>query len=133
MLHRLSVRSSAKIEFFDITADIRQLIGNNHIASGTCIVFVPHTTAAVTLNENADPAVLADLRRQFERLAPQHPDLEHSEGNSPAHLAASLTGHSVSMFIEGGKLVLGTWQAVYLAEFDGPRVRNILVKIIPDH
>jgi secondary thiamine-phosphate synthase enzyme len=128
----LQVRTSAKIEFRDITADIQRLVDTKRINSGTCIVFVPHTTAAITLNENADPAVLTDLRHEFQRLTPQRTEHEHAEGNSPAHVAASLTGHSVSIFVENGRLVLGTWQAIYLAEFDGPRLRNVLVKIIPD-
>jgi secondary thiamine-phosphate synthase enzyme len=128
----LQVRTSAKIEFRDITADIQRFVDTTRVNSGTCIVFVPHTTAAVTLNENADPAVLTDLRREFLQLAPQRTEHEHTEGNSPAHVAASLTGHSVSIFVENNRLVLGTWQAIYLAEFDGPRLRNVLVKIIPD-
>ena len=130
MLDHLSVRTSAKIEFRDITSDIQKIVASRKISSGTCIVFIPHTTAAITLNENADPAVLNDVKNEFQRLAPHRTDFEHAEGNSPAHLAASLTGHSVTIFIENGRLVLGTWQGIYFCEFDGPRNRKILVKII---
>ncbi|XUW99947.1 MAG: secondary thiamine-phosphate synthase enzyme YjbQ [Dehalogenimonas sp.] len=132
MLGRFSFRTSAKIEFLDITGKIQRVVDNHHVENGACIIFVPHTTAGITVNENADPAVLRDLKREIQRLTPQRADFEHSEGNSPAHVAASLTGHSLTAFIEGGRLVLGTWQAIYLAEFDGPRQREVLVKILPE-
>ena len=130
-MNRLAVRTAAKTEFRDITSDIQAVIDKSGVGTGTCFVFVPHTTAAVTMNENADPAVLTDLRREFDRLTPMRPDFEHDEGNSPAHLASSLTGQSLFVFIASGRLVLGTWQAIYLAEFDGPRHREVLVKIVP--
>lgn len=131
-METLAVRTSTKIEFNDLTSKIRSIVDQSGVLNGTCFIFVPHTTAAITMNENADPSVLSDLGREFDRLAPDRADFEHAEGNSPAHLAASLTGHSMFVFIEGGRLMLGRWQAIYLAEFDGPRLREVLVKIMPD-
>jgi secondary thiamine-phosphate synthase enzyme len=131
-LHRLSVRTTTNIQFINLTTEIQNIVTGSKITSGICVIFVPHTTAGITLNENADPAVLTDLKKEFLRLAPARADFEHNEGNSPAHLAAGLTGHSVTIIVEGGRLVLGTWQAIYLAEFDGPRLRDVLVKISPD-
>ena len=127
-----SVRTAAGTEFRDITSDIQAVVTNSGVTNGTCFIFVPHTTAAITMNENADPAVLIDLKREFQRLTPQRADFEHDEGNSPAHLASSLTGQSLFVFVENGQLVLGRWQAIYLAEFDGPRRREVLIKIVPD-
>ncbi len=132
LLSKLTVRTAARAEFRDITPEIQSIVDKSGVAGGTCFIFVPHTTAALTMNENADPAVLIDLRREFDRLAPQRADFGHGEGNSPAHLAATLTGHSLFVFIEGGRLLLGKWQAIYLAEFDGPRERQVLIKIVPD-
>jgi secondary thiamine-phosphate synthase enzyme len=131
-IERLYIRSTAPVEFISITSGIQSLIAATGIQSGICFIFVPHTTAAVTMNENADPDVLVDLAREFKRLTPQRADFLHAEGNSPAHLASSLTGPSLFVFIENGRLVLGTWQGIYLAEFDGPRRREILVKITAD-
>jgi secondary thiamine-phosphate synthase enzyme len=108
-MHIISVSTRAKTEFLNVTSAVQDIITTNNIKSGTCFIFVPHTTAAITMNENTDPAVLTDLSREFARVAPQRTDFEHSEGNSPAHLASSLTGQSLFVFVESGKMVLGTW------------------------
>ena len=102
------------------------------IEGGICHVLVPHTTAAITVNENADPSVAADITTQLEAIVPQHSNYRHMEGNAPAHIKASLVGNSQTLLVEGGKLVLGTWQGIFFCEFDGPRNRTILIKLVPD-
>ena len=128
----LSVRTTTEIEFQHLTSKIQTIVTESGVRTGTCFIFVPHTTVAITMNENADPAVLTDLTREFKRLTPQRADFEHDEGNSPAHLSSSLTGQSLFVFVENGSLVLGRWQAIYLVEFDGPRRRDILINIVAD-
>jgi secondary thiamine-phosphate synthase enzyme len=107
-------------------------VDSSHIKSGVCHLFVPHTTAAVILNEQADPSVVEDIVAQLEAIVPQHGDYRHSEGNAPAHIKAALFGSSQMVPVEDGRLVLGTWQGIFFCEFDGPRSRNLLVKIVPD-
>ena len=102
------------------------------VQSGLCYVFVPHTTAGITVNEHADPSVVEDIAAQLEAMVPQHHGYRHMEGNAPAHIKATLVGNSETLLVENGKLVLGTWQGVFLCEFDGPRNRTILVKLVPD-
>ncbi len=102
------------------------------VQSGLCYVFVPHTTAGITVNEHADPSVVEDIATQLEAMVPQHHGYLHIEGNSPAHIKATLVGNSETLLVENGKLVLGTWQGVFLCEFDGPRSRTILVKLVSD-
>jgi secondary thiamine-phosphate synthase enzyme len=102
------------------------------VKSGVCHIFVPHTTAAILVNEHADPSVVGDIDAQLEIMAPQHKNYRHVEGNSPAHIKASLLGDSRTLFIEDGKLVLGTWQGIFFCEFDGPRNRSVLVKVLAD-
>jgi secondary thiamine-phosphate synthase enzyme len=114
----------------DITGQIRDIIGEARIVSGLCYVFVPHTTAAVTINENADPDVPRDIISILDRLIPLHGPYRHGEGNSAAHVKASLMGASETVLIENGQPVLGTWQSVFFCEFDGPRIRKVLVKVI---
>ncbi len=116
----------------DITAEIRKVVGESGVASGVCHVYCPHTTAGITINEHADPAVVADIAAGLDRIVPQHENYRHTEGNSPAHIKASLIGASATIFIEGGTLVLGTWQGVFFGEFDGPRQRQVFVKITAD-
>lgn len=128
----LSVSSSNRVEFIDITDKVASSVKKSEIKDGVCIVYVPHTTAAVTINENADPSVVSDIIAGLERVVPARIDYEHAEGNSPAHIKSSLIGSSVSVFVENGKLVLGTWQGIYFCEFDGGRERKIYVKIIKD-
>lgn len=128
-MKRLLIRTRAKQEFVDITAQVERAIREAGIASGSCELFVPHTTAAITINENADPAVKEDILLALEKLIPQRSSYKHAEGNAHAHIKASLIGHSVNVFIEQSKLTLGTWQGVFLCEFDGPREREVWLRI----
>lgn len=128
-MYTLSVKTCCRNELIDITPRLREALQHFPIHDGICLVFIPHTTAAVTINENADPDVRTDLLMGLERIATQG-DYLHQEGNSDAHLKASLLGSSQLIPVENGNLVLGTWQGVYLAEFDGPRIRNVMIKIL---
>ena len=128
---QLDVRTRARSELQDITDRVQQAVGESGVAEGVCHVFVPHTTAGLTLNENWDPDVRGDLVRALAALVPDVP-YHHGEGNSPAHLMSTLVGASESLLVRGGRLVLGSWQGIYLAEFDGPRARRVLVKIQGD-
>lgn len=132
MNQQLEIRSSMHIELVDLTSRVQRIVADSGVLEGVCHIFVPHTTAAVTLNENWDPDVRDDLVRA---LAAMIPDVRyrHGEGNSPAHLMSSLVGASVTLLLQGGRLVLGSWQGVYLAEFDGPRSRRVVVKIVADN
>ncbi|HEY41344.1 MAG TPA: YjbQ family protein [Dehalococcoidia bacterium] len=132
MLYRLSVRTGGKVEFQDITGTVRDTISSSGVKSGVCHVFVPHTTAGITINEHADPSVVQDIAAQLDKMVPQHNHYRHLEGNSPAHIKASLMGSSQTIFIEDGRPVLGTWQGVFFCEFDGPRNRSLLIKIVGD-
>ncbi len=132
MIHRIGVSTKARVEFKDITEEVQDMVKSSGIESGVCHVFVPHTTAAITVNENADPSVAADITTQLEAIVPRHSDYRHMEGNAPAHIKASLIGNSRTLLIEGGKVVLGTWQGIFFCEFDGPRNRTVLIKIVPD-
>ena len=127
----ITLRTHRRCEFVDITGEVQKAIQECGLENGLAMVFVPHTTAGVTINENADPSVVADLLENLERLVPQHGNYRHSEGNSDAHCKASLVGSSVSVAVQTGKLVLGTWQGIYFCEFDGPRSRKFQVLVLP--
>ncbi len=131
MVHKLTLSTHTRMCFIDITQNIQTLINDNQIKSGAVLIFVPHTTAGVTINENGDPDVRTDLTTALSRAVPNR-DFRHYEGNSDAHTKALLTGSSVSLIIEDGRLLLGTWQSVYFAEFDGPRTRKVYIKILED-
>lgn len=131
MCKQLDIRSRTLRELIDITSQVQQVVADSGVLEGVCHVFVPHTTAAVTLNENWDPDVRGDLVSALVALVPDV-RYRHGEGNSPAHLMSSLVGASEMLLVRGGRLALGSWQGVYLAEFDGPRRRRVLVKVIPD-
>jgi len=122
-----SVRTQKRTQFLDITREIQSLVTEIGLNSGVITVFVPHTTAGITINENADPDVTADIGEALEKAVPWHAAYHHSEGNAAAHVKASLLGSSVQVLVENGRLQLGTWQAVYFCEFDGPRTRNVWV------
>ncbi len=127
----LTVRTEAEQQLVDITGSIRHVVRESGVTRGACMVFIPHTTAAVTINENADPNVRRDLINILDSLIPAKGNYLHTEGNAHAHAKSSLIGPSISVFVEAGQLVLGTWQAIFLCEFDGPRTRNILVRVTP--
>jgi secondary thiamine-phosphate synthase enzyme len=123
------VKTHAREEFLDITRDVRSAVRNSGIENGIALVFVPHTTAGVTINENADPDVKEDILMGLKKMVPDSLAWRHAEGNSPAHVKAGLVGSSIHIIVEGGDLRLGTWQGIYFCEFDGPRDRNVFVKV----
>ena len=129
-MHTLSVQSTHRTEFLDLTARLKEFLRETKASSGALLVFNPHTTAGLTINEGADPDVQRDLLTSLARLIPERGDYHHGEGNSDAHLKASLMGSSVLIPLQEGRLVLGTWQSVYFCEFDGPRSRQVQVQII---
>jgi len=125
----LSVRTRSRTEMCDITPEVRNAIAGASAGSGICTIFVPHTTAGVTINENADPSVQRDILSELNQVIPFDDGYAHTEGNSAAHIKASLVGSSVSVPLEDGRLQLGTWQGIYLCEFDGPRRRRVWIQI----
>ena len=129
-MKQLTVSTRSRFEMIDITGEIRAALGESDVTEGICYVFVPHTTAAVTINENADPDVPRDILKELDKIIPLRDNYSHMEGNSAAHIKASLVGPSEIILIENGKLVLGTWQSVFFCEFDGPRTRKAFVKIV---
>lgn len=126
-LKRLSIKTQAKQELIDITERIQRAVRELGISEGACVVFVPHTTAAITINEHADPSVKEDILTALGKLVPAGMHYQHAEGNAHAHIRASLLGHSVTVPIAGGKIALGTWQGIFFCEFDGPRQREVWV------
>jgi len=131
MLHILDIKTIQRTEFQDVTHLVRQAVNKSGIQCGVCYLFVPHTTAAIMVNENADPDVMTDIAAGLDRAVPLYADYRHGEGNSAAHIKSMMVGHTGTLFIENGDLVLGTWQGIFFAEFDGPRSRKLYVKIIP--
>ncbi len=129
----LDVKTSAHTQMIDITGMVAKAIKDSGVKSGICMVSVPHTTAAVTINENADPDVVRDLIMELDKVIPWTDGYHHMEGNSAAHLKSSLTGASEMVMVEDGRPVLGTWQGLYFCEFDGPRNRKLDIKIIEDN
>ncbi len=126
----INVKTKIRNELVDITTEIETLVTNSGINDGICFVFCPHTTGAITINENADPTVQGDILKTLSKKFPLDPDYRHLEGNSDSHVKSSLIGASEMIAVEDGKLVLGTWQGIYFCEFDGPRNRNVFVKFI---
>jgi secondary thiamine-phosphate synthase enzyme len=125
----IELDSRQREELIDITADIQAAVRVSKVKDGICLVFIPHTTAAVTINENADPDVKKDILMALKKAVPDNLPWDHGEGNSPAHVKASLVGSSVMVIVEGGRLRLGTWQGVTFCEFDGPRRRQVFIEI----
>ena len=125
-----SVRSTRQNEWLDITAQVQNIVAGSGISEGICVVFVPHTTAAVTLNENADPDVPQDVGLALNLISPDRREFRHAEGNSDAHTKTSLVGPSLTLIVSGGRLLLGPWQAVWFNEYDGPRTRQVHVKLM---
>lgn len=128
----MEIETRARVELRDITASVQKLISESEVQSGLCHLFIPHTTAAILINENDDPALAKDVEEFLLKLAPRQSDYHHDDGNCDAHLKAAVIGCSKSLLIENGRLVLGTWQGIYFCEFDGPRRRTLRVKIVPD-
>ncbi len=128
----LGVKTNRRTQFVDITREVEQAVRESDVKNGVCHIYVPHTTAGVVINEHADPDVASDVEGIFDRLIPHKGRYRHAEGNTDSHMKAILTGTSQSVFIENGKLALGTWQGIFLCEFDGPRQRTVFVKIAPD-
>ena len=126
----LSVKTRERIELVDVTSEINQLVKKSGIDQGLCMVYVPHTTAGVTINESADPSVSMDIKNHLNELIPRDDRFAHAEGNADAHIKSTLVGCSATLLIHNGALVLGTWQGVFFCEFDGPRNRKVHVKVI---
>jgi secondary thiamine-phosphate synthase enzyme len=129
-MRELSVVSKKRIEMIDITSEVQKVVKEENLHKGVILVYIPHTTAGVTINEGADPSVQRDIIETLNRLIPEHGDYHHMEGNSDAHTKASLLGSSVTVLVENNKLVLGTWQHIFFFEGDGPRHRKIYLEMI---
>jgi len=132
MFKKLSVKTNAEVDFIDITKKIQKTVKETNLENGVVQIHIPHTTAAVTINENADPDVKADIKKEINKIVPFDDNYAHLEGNSAAHIKSSLFGVDQNIMVEKSKLLLGTWQAIYFCEFDGPRNRNIYLKFIQD-
>ncbi|MFB3886655.1 MAG: secondary thiamine-phosphate synthase enzyme YjbQ [Thermodesulfobacteriota bacterium] len=130
MIQIFQVKTSRQTEFVDITPSVQEAVKKTGVEDGICFIFIPHTTAGVTINENADPSVPEDILMEINKVIPSRDRYQHLEGNSPAHIKASLMGFSQTVFVESGKLALGTWQGIFLCEFDGPRNRSVHVKLL---
>ena len=129
-MEQIDVSTRGRQAFHDITAEVQATVNRSGVQDGVCFLFCPHTTAGLTFNENWDASVQHDMGVGLDGISPQRPEYRHGEGNSPAHLKSSLMGASQCVLIAGGKLALGTWQGIYLAEFDGPRRRKVMIKVI---
>ncbi len=130
--HVLEVKSTRRTQLVNITAEVARLVRESGVMQGSCRLYVPHTTAGITINESDDPAVARDIETALDRLVPRSASYQHREGNADSHIKSTLTGVSGTVFIEGGQLALGRWQGIFLCEFDGPRQREVHVKIVPD-
>ena len=132
MIYKIDLNTVNGVEYTEISQEVQKIVSLAGVQSGVCHIFVPHTTAAVTINEHADPDVKDDMIKQLAKIVPLNSDYRHSEGNSAAHLKASLIGNNVMLFVENGKLVLGTWQGIFFCEFDGPRSSEVIIKVLSD-
>ncbi|MDP2808472.1 MAG: secondary thiamine-phosphate synthase enzyme YjbQ [bacterium] len=129
-LHKISLSTGSRSQFVDITNRVQEIVGLEKVKDGLALVWVPHTTAGLTINENADPAVVRDILASLDKRFPWDDNCAHSEGNSAAHIKSSLMGCAQTLIIKDGRLALGTWQALYFCEFDGPRKREVWVKLV---
>ena len=129
-MEQIAVKTRTHCELLDITPQVESMVRKSGVKSGICFVFVPHTTAGVTINENADPDVIRDIIMELDKMVPRDDGYAHQEGNSAAHIKSSLMGCSQTVLIEEGRLALGTWQSLFFCEFDGPRTRSLWVKIL---
>ncbi len=129
-MQRFSVKTGSRNQFVDITGEVEKVVAQSGVSEGACVVYIPHTTCGVTINENADPDVQTDILSHLSGMIPHSPKFRHSEGNSDSHIKASLVGSSATVPISGGSLSFGTWQSIFLCEFDGPRTRSVMVSIL---
>ena len=129
-MERIQVRTTRRTELVDITERIQQIVTKSKVKDGICFISVPHTTAGITINENADPSVKQDILNMLNKLVPEGRGYSHAEGNADSHIKSSILGNCLHMFIEDGQLCLGTWQGIFFAEGDGPRSREVWIKII---
>jgi secondary thiamine-phosphate synthase enzyme len=132
LLRTLTIETSRRTELQIVTAQVQSAVGESGCGEGLCHLWVPHTTAGVVINEGYDPDVARDMEAAFDRLVPHHGGYAHAEGNSDSHIKTALVGSSETVWIEGGRLALGRWQQIFFAEFDGPRRRELRLKIVPD-
>jgi len=130
MIVKLSVTTRQHTQMVDITAEVQRAVSESGVTEGVAFVFCAHTTAGLTINENADPSVCADIVETLEKMVPWRAGYRHTEGNAAAHVKSSLVGHSLTVPVQGGRLVLGAWQGIFFCEFDGPRGRQVLVLVI---
>jgi len=130
-MEEITVTTHQQCEMIDVTPRVEQAVKKAGVSRGICHVFVPHTTAGITINENADPAVIHDILTEIDKVIPLQDGYQHSEGNSAAHIKSTLFGCSASVIVEGGSLALGTWQSLFFCEFDGPRTRKLWIRILP--
>jgi secondary thiamine-phosphate synthase enzyme len=131
-VHKVAVRTTRRTELKNVTAEVESIVRDSQIESGVCHLYVPHTTAGVIVNEGYDPDVARDMEGAFDRLVPDSPLFKHTEGNSDSHIKAALVSSSETLFIENGRLALGRWQVIFFTEFDGPRTRELHIKLVPD-
>ncbi len=132
MVHRIEIHTHHLNELLDITEKINEVIKKSGIKDGTAIIYIPHTTSAITINENYDPSVGRDIIDTLSKIIPKSGAYSHTEGNADAHIKSAIVGSSCTVFFENGKILFGTWQGIFFCEFDGPRRREVIVKIIPD-
>jgi secondary thiamine-phosphate synthase enzyme len=132
MIRQLRVPTKSRTELIDITQGVQRLVTESGIRSGVCYIYVPHTTSGITINENTDPNVGRDILKELNKIIPFDDNYSHAEGNSAAHIKSTLVGMSKSVLVEEGRLMLGTWQAIFYCEFDGPRDRRVFVKVMKD-
>jgi secondary thiamine-phosphate synthase enzyme len=129
-MEKISVKTSRRVDLIDITDQIQNIVSKSKVKEGICFLFCPHTTAGLTINENADPSVRRDILNALNKLVPENAGYSHTEGNADSHIKSSLFGSALTIFIEGGQLAFGTWQGIYFCEGDGPRSREVWIKII---
>ncbi len=130
MFAQIRIKTPDHSSMVNITKEVEEIVAKSKVKSGQCVVYVPHTTASVTVNEGSDPAVVQDIIKELDKIVPWQDAYKHMEGNSAAHIKASMIGPSVTLIIDNGRMVLGTWQAVFLCEFDGPRTRTVYIKVL---
>ena len=131
-MEKINIKTNNRVDLIDITDKVRAAASKSKVKDGICFIFCPHTTAGLTINENADPQVKRDIINTLNKLVPENAGYAHSEGNADSHIKSSLLGYSLTIFIEDGQLALGSWQGIYFCESDGPRSREVRVKIISD-